>query len=364
MKKAVYIIGVIAVIIGLTACPCEPVPCEPTYDTITYIDTIVYIDSVSYPVYDTTFVYDTIRILYPIYDTVIIYDTILYLDTVLIYQVYYDTIPVYDTILVDPEPDPEPTGLRPYGQDSTLYSEISFHDEFEGDELDMSKWNDRFHNNWEYNPYPNYEVSDGNLVMWVITDDNGEFVKRNIDTYGNHHQIYGYFEMEAKLPRGAGVYPAFWLWHDDSYTYRPEIDIVEAYGWIEDGEIGSVWADDNLNLYTYQSTTWNDGRAPDISQAGHTRFYPTIPRTNLSNSFHKFACRWDETGVEYFFDGQSFAKHNTISINVRMYILLWMWYHGEERIGSGELSIDNLYTPTGKDNAFVINYVRIWNLAN
>lgn len=38
---------------------------------------------------------------------------------------------------------------------------------------------------------------------------------------------HGYFEIEAKLPRGKHLWPAFWMW---SWTdWPPEVDIFEAY---------------------------------------------------------------------------------------------------------------------------------------
>jgi Ca2+-binding RTX toxin-like protein len=43
-------------------------------------------------------------------------------------------------------------------------------------------------------------------------------------------QQYGYFEMSAKFPAGAGSWPAFWLLSADPTKPRIEIDVVEAYG--------------------------------------------------------------------------------------------------------------------------------------
>ena len=37
---------------------------------------------------------------------------------------------------------------------------------------------------------------------------------------------YGYFEMRAKLPKGQGIWPAFWLTNDDTI----EIDVFEMLG--------------------------------------------------------------------------------------------------------------------------------------
>lgn len=38
---------------------------------------------------------------------------------------------------------------------------------------------------------------------------------------------YGKYEIEAKLPSGKGLWPAFWLWSWESWP--PEIDVFEAY---------------------------------------------------------------------------------------------------------------------------------------
>ncbi len=38
---------------------------------------------------------------------------------------------------------------------------------------------------------------------------------------------YGYVEMRARLPKGKGLWPAFWLLHDANNKNRPEIDVME-----------------------------------------------------------------------------------------------------------------------------------------
>ena len=38
---------------------------------------------------------------------------------------------------------------------------------------------------------------------------------------------HGTFEIEAKLPNGLNLWPAFWMWSWD--TWPPEIDVFEGY---------------------------------------------------------------------------------------------------------------------------------------
>jgi beta-glucanase (GH16 family) len=58
--------------------------------------------------------------------------------------------------------------------------------------------------------------------LLASTDENGR----------GFSQQYGYFEMRAKLPRGPGVWPAFWLGSiaDKKAPASVEIDVMEFYG--------------------------------------------------------------------------------------------------------------------------------------
>jgi hypothetical protein len=59
-----------------------------------------------------------------------------------------------------------------------------------------------------------------------ITSNYGVGLVSNTTKFG-----YGYFEIEAKLPTGKNLWPAFWMWSFDSWP--PEIDILEAYSSIK-----------------------------------------------------------------------------------------------------------------------------------
>lgn len=238
-------------------------------------------------------------------------------------------------------PTATPTGAipGPAGQDASKYT-LAFNDEFNS--YDTSKWNDHI---WYQtsNATKNYTVEDGVLKIWPQRDASGNFVDRTIDTDGKYYQTYGYFEMEAKLPVGKGLWPAFWLLNHDGST-RPEIDIMEAYS---GGGPNSGWSDANLHPTTYGATVWPIG--PQM--AGHAGF-EMVKTPDLSAGFHKYAVKWEPNKVTYYFDGQEVYSVD-VTMPDRMYILLDLWY------GSASGQPDNT-TPTGKSNSYEVNYVRAW----
>ena len=65
---------------------------------------------------------------------------------------------------------------------------------------------------------------------------------------GSFAQTYGYFEIRVKVPKGKGLWPAFWLL-PTSHKWPPEIDVFEMFGapnsrheggqgWVHTGTVG------------------------------------------------------------------------------------------------------------------------------
>lgn len=231
----------------------------------------------------------------------------------------------------------------PFGQDASQYS-LAFHDEFDGDALDSDKWTDHI---W-YDPpssTADYDVRGGTLNIWPERNAEGEFAERILVTDGKYYQTYGYFEMEAKLPVGSGVWPAFWLLNTDGEeNSEPEIDIMEAYS----GDTSGVWANVDKHPIHYDASYFENG----ANFPGQAENF-VVGDADLSAGFHKYAVKWEPEKLSYYFDGELVATSN-VAISKRMYMLVNIQY------GSASGDTDET-TPTGPSNAFEVKYVRSWN---
>jgi beta-glucanase (GH16 family) len=241
-----------------------------------------------------------------------------------------------------PAPAPEPPGSHDVPIGNANGCTLKFHDEFTT--LQTNVWNDHV---WyeTSNATKNYAVDDGKLKIWPQRDANGNFFNRTLDTDGRYYQTYGYFEISAKLPKGKGTWPAFWLFNHIGDA-RPEADIMEAYpggefDWGTDGPGG-------VRLPTaFAATIWPNGAN---SPSGGSK---TLKTPDLSAAFHRYAVLWEPTKHTYYFDGKEFFTAN-VTMPDPMYIMLDLWF------GSASGTPDDS-TPQGIGNSYEVDWVRAWD---
>lgn len=223
---------------------------------------------------------------------------------------------------------------------STAGFKLSFAEEFNGPQS-PARWNTAI---WYETPDPtiNYKVENGVLKIWPERNAEGVFRNRTLDTDGKFQQTYGFFEIEAKLPYGKGVWPAFWLFNHIGLR-RPEIDVMEAY---PGAGPGSGWSNAQLRPTAYGIAVWTDATRLAGSR--------TVPATDLSSTFNRYGVRWDNAKLAFYFNGNLVYTLNA-RLRDPMYLLLSLWF------GSISGTPDET-TPTGESNAYEINYVRAWTL--
>jgi beta-glucanase (GH16 family) len=115
-----------------------------------------------------------------------------------------------------------------------------------------------------------------------------------------HWQTYGYFEMRARLPRGKGFWPAFWLLPKRA-TWPPEVDVFEASGTRPYGiKHGAV---EKPRSATTPGGMW-------IEQI-----------IDISDGFHIYGMEWSRDNIVYFIDGKKSFEYGPHTIHEDMYLL-------------------------------------------
>jgi beta-glucanase (GH16 family) len=109
------------------------------------------------------------------------------------------------------------------------------------------------------------------------------FTSGVITTVGSFRQTYGYFEIRAKVPRGKGLWPAFWLlqpkWH-----WPPEIDILEGMKGQRPEEITLT-------------THWKE------NGVGPHKFSYCLTTVNANDTgLHLYGALWTATRIVYYID--------------------------------------------------------------
>jgi len=196
-------------------------------------------------------------------------------------------------------------------------------DEFDGDEIDRTKW-DRDVGNGFYNYGASVWISGwGNDELQYYTrEPENAFVKggllhiralkesvqgfgytsaklksQNRDGSELFAKKYGRFEIRAKLPTGQGIWPALWMLpQDDKYggwAASGEIDILEARGQ-KPGEI--------LGTLHFGS------RWPANAEASKTHM---LKDGGTIAVFHVYALEWEPGEIRWFVDGDKFATQSS-----------------------------------------------------
>jgi beta-glucanase (GH16 family) len=143
-----------------------------------------------------------------------------------------------------------------------------------------------------------FSVSNGVLDITASPGSNPLGLAYNsgvISTQGDFTQTYGYFEMRAELPQGAGMWPGFWLLSADQ-VWPPEIDALEAFG------APNAHGEGGANQMHYAVHALN----PQQNDGG----WATIPG-NIYTAYHTYGVDWEADFITYYVDGQQVGRVTT-----------------------------------------------------
>ena len=105
---------------------------------------------------------------------------------------------------------------------------------------------------------------------------------------------HGVFEIEAKLPRGKHLWPAFWMWSWDSWP--PEIDVFEGYS--KNFNYLNLKSQSFLGIYNLQSNVHyiKDGKK---MLGGRTKFFGFKDPTK---NFLKYKLDWTPEYLKIYYN--------------------------------------------------------------
>ncbi len=212
---------------------------------------------------------------------------------------------------------------RSFAQDYQLV----WSDEFNGTQLDTSKWNYNIGNGvggWgnnekEYYLPQNAVVNNGYLTITAKKENyNGfNYTSAKITTAFKGDWKYGKFEMRAKLPYGKGMWPAFWMMPTDNvyggWAASGEIDIMENLG------------NDTSTVY---GTIHYGGAWPNDKSSGSSF---SVKDSGFQSSFHTFSIIWQQGKIQWLVDGKVYETQTSwyttgaafpAPFNQRFYIIL------------------------------------------
>ncbi len=206
---------------------------------------------------------------------------------------------------IDPQSDPD---VQPYGNTPVDGYRLSFSDEFEGTEVDESKWYYRTGTKlWSTQLPENNSVSHGLFRIHLRKQKTAEAAYTGGGIISEKLFRYGYYESAMKVPKGQGWHSSFWMMRDKILENMPpgsvhtELDPVE---------------NDSSDPYHYQidSHRW---LPRDHRKFGTKQIHPESPLTD----WHVFGLEFTPDELRYFFDGElvgstdaSIFPHNDVNV--------------------------------------------------
>ena len=221
------------------------------------------------------------------------------------------------------ETEPNPRRSAPPSDDYQLV----WSDEFEGTELDETKWDYRgLGKRREAVNVTDTVRLDGKGNLVLTTKRVGDEIHTAmIGTHGKYVTIFGYFECRVKMQKTHGHWSAFWL---QSPTYGAKIGDLKESG----AEIDIYW----------------DGYKDHHKHAGSGRKNVE----NLLDGYHTFGLEWTPTEYVLYIDGQeSWRTSEGVSL-AEEYIILSL------EVGPKEARIVRK-DPDFEDTVW-IDYVRVF----
>lgn len=181
-------------------------------------------------------------------------------------------------------------------------STLVWSDEFNGTSLSGSNWvyetgtgsGGWGNNELEYytNRSQNISVSGGYLNITALKESYGGmgYTSARIKTQGLKSWTYGTIEARIKLPKGQGLWPAFWMLGTN----------IGSVGWPACGEMDIMEHVSNEAM-VHGTMHWDTN--------GYANYGMPSPNLDFSQ-FHTYQIQWDTNAIRWYVDGTLYCTGN------------------------------------------------------
>jgi len=196
---------------------------------------------------------------------------------------------------------------------------LFWNDEFNGSALDVSAWSNESGDgcpglcNWGNNelqyytsPPNNLFFQDGKMIIEAKAESFGgkNYTSARIKTQHKKTFQFGRIDIRAIMPKGKGLWPAFWLLPQDN-VYG---------GWPKSGEI------DMMELVGQEpskvSGTLHYGPGPNSTYISRNYF---LPASDFNDQFHVFSIEWSQDQIKWYVDDNLYSTINKTDMGANIY---------------------------------------------
>lgn len=184
--------------------------------------------------------------------------------------------------------------------------ELVWSDEFDGSSLDLTKWEPQIGTGcpnlcgWGNQELQYYRAENATVAGGMLTIEARQeyyagrnYTSARLRTLNKGDFTYGRIEMRATLPKGQGLWPAFWMLPTD-----------QVYGgWASSGEIDIMELKGRLPATIGGTIHYGDG-FPDNVWSNHET---TLQSGDFSEDFHVFAVEWEPTELRWYMDDELYG---------------------------------------------------------
>ena len=230
---------------------------------------------------------------------------------------------------------------------------LDWSDEFDGQALDRAKWTFEtgghgFGNNelQYYTDRPeNLRVERGMLVIEARREayEGRDYTSARIKTAGLMERTHGRYEARIKVPRGQGIWPAFWLLGAD----------IKTVGWPRCGEIDIM-----ENIGKEPATVHGTLHGPGYSGEQAFGSPSTLAQGAFADDFHVFAVEWEPKEIRWYRDGILYHTASPVQVKGD-----WVFEHSFFVILN--LAVGGYWpgypdATTRLPQRMLVDYVRVW----